>query len=172
MVIPDIEDEYVLLNISCDILEKRNFTTILTTSKDSLKITRNHPEQIVKPHCKLSVSAESITAIPDFTISKKNIAMFGEIQIAVEILTCACENMCSVKSSKFLDEIFAIRFISTYVAFYKVVIPAEYLKELGRCLPKTHLVEILRWPGENGLKSGWDLAEQESLTKIRQTILQ
>jgi hypothetical protein len=74
--------------------------------------------------------------------------------------------------------IFAVRAISTYVTFYKAVIPAEYWKELDQGLPKGHSVEIQRWPAENVLEGGFDLAEPDgrqtvltSLIKIRQFIL-
>ena len=71
--------------------------------------------------------------------------------------------------------IFAVRVISTYVTFYKTVIPAEYWKELDQGLPKDHSAEIQRWPAENILGGGLDLAEPDaretvltSLIKIRQ----
>lgn len=74
--------------------------------------------------------------------------------------------------------IFAVRVISTYVTFYKAVIPAEYWKELDQGLPKDHSVEIQRWPAENILGGGLDLTKPDareivltSLIKIRQFIL-
>ncbi len=45
--------------------------------------------------------------------------------------------------------IYAVRIISTYITFYKIVIPALYFKELSEDLPQKESVEILRWPEEN-----------------------
>ena len=74
--------------------------------------------------------------------------------------------------------VFAVRVISTYVTFYKAVISAGYWEELDEGLPKDHSVEIQRWPAENVLQGGLDLAEPDarekvitSLTKIRQFIM-
>ncbi|GBB92474.1 hypothetical protein RclHR1_02010011 [Rhizophagus clarus] len=44
---------------------------------------------------------------------------------------------------------YAVRVISTYVTFYKTVIPVLYFKELSEGLPKEQSIEILKWPGEN-----------------------
>ena len=101
---------------------------------------------------------------------------FGETQIAAKVLTCGDENK---REPKVADQvIFAVRVISTYVTFYRAEIPAEYWKELGLGLPQKQSIVINRWPGENHLKSGLDLAEPDgrravltALTKIRQSLL-
>ena len=102
---------------------------------------------------------------------------FGETQIAGEILACGDENM---RTAEVVDQVmFAVRVISTYVTFYRAEIPAEYWKELGLGLPQKQSIVINRWPGENHIKSGLDLAEPDgrravltALTKIRQSLLQ
>ncbi|CAG8523229.1 8437_t:CDS:2 [Ambispora leptoticha] len=55
--------------------------------------------------------------------------------------------------------IWAIRVISTYATFYKVAITATYWMELANGLPKGESVEVQGWPAENGLTTGFDLAE-------------
>ena len=77
------------------------------------------------------------------------------------------------------QNLFAVRVISTYVTFYKAEIPKAYLQELGRGLPKKQVVVIRRWPGQNGLRSGFDLAQPDgrravltALAKIHQFLLQ
>jgi len=71
-----------------------------------------------------------------------------------------------------------MRVISTYVTFYKAVIPAEYWSEFKRGLPKLASVNVKRWPGVNGKQDGLDLIEPDgrrevlgALTKIRQFLL-
>lgn len=106
----------------------------------------------------------------------KAVTNFGEAQILIELLAVACENT----REQITDQtLFAIRVISTYVTFYKAVISEAYLRELGKGLPKTQSVEIKRWPADNGLTTGLDLAESEgrkavleAMTKIRQKLLQ
>ena len=75
--------------------------------------------------------------------------------------------------------LWAIRVISSYVTFYKAVIPAKYWKELDKGLPKEQKVEVKRWPTKNGLKTGFDLAEPDqrrtvltALVRIRESLLQ
>jgi len=71
-----------------------------------------------------------------------------------------------------------MRVISTYVTFYKAVIPAEYWSEFKHGLPKETSVNVKRWPGVNGKQDGLDLVEPDgrrevlgALTKIRQFLL-
>jgi len=71
-----------------------------------------------------------------------------------------------------------MRVISTYVTFYKAVIPAEYWSEFELGLPKEASVNVKRWPGVNGKQDGLDLIEPDgrrevlgALTKIRQFLL-
>ena len=59
------------------------------------------------------------------------------------------------------------------------MIPATYWMELENGLPKEQKIEIERWPAENGLMTGFDLAEPggrrsvlTALTKIRESLLQ
>lgn len=102
---------------------------------------------------------------------------YGEIQIASEILACSDKNIRD--NGEIYDQVlFAIRFISTYITFYKAEISEKYWKELSIGLPKKHSVVIKRWPGENKKLSGLDLASPEeriavlnALTKIRQSLL-
>jgi hypothetical protein len=101
---------------------------------------------------------------------------FGEAQILAKILAVAVENT----REKITDQnLFAIRIISTYVTFYKAVITKAYLRKLSRGLPDTHSIMVQRWPGENGLKTGFDLAEPGgrqsalmALARIHQFLLQ
>ncbi|RHZ80756.1 hypothetical protein Glove_132g70 [Diversispora epigaea] len=142
-----------------------------------LKI-RNHPP------CKLYIGDQHhFSAIPEFLVRRhdhtiigvvdkhlKNvwpISGFGESQIAVEILACSSENM-RLRDFKYTEQtIFAVRVISTYVTFYKTVIPVIYWKELEKGLPKKQSIEIQRWPADNSLRSGFDLAEPDG----RRTVL-
>ncbi len=57
-------------------------------------------------------------------------------------------------------------------------IPGDYWDELGLVLPINQLVEIKRWPGENGVRTDIDLATPvgrktviASLIRIREFIL-
>jgi hypothetical protein len=52
---------------------------------------------------------------------------------------------------------FAVRFISTYITFYKAVISMAYWKELDNGLPLNESVLIKRWPGKNGLQTSLDI---------------
>ncbi|PKC69445.1 hypothetical protein RhiirA1_415679 [Rhizophagus irregularis] len=78
---------------------------------------------------------------------------YGEWQIVAEILACSDENMRQARVAR--DQtIYVVRIISIYVTFYKAVISASYLIELGEGLPQEQSVVILRWPGENILEAG------------------
>ncbi|PKK58922.1 hypothetical protein RhiirC2_763057 [Rhizophagus irregularis] len=99
---------------------------------------------------------------------------FGETQLTAEVLACGNEN---VREESIDQTIYAIRFITTYVTFYKAVITKEYWEELGEGLPNNQSVIIERWPGENGLKTGVDLADPDgrrsvlrALIRIRETL--
>jgi hypothetical protein len=102
---------------------------------------------------------------------------FGESQLACEMLALGDDN--NRLAEEYRDQIiFAVRIISTYVTFYKTTISAAYWEELGRGLPVDESVIIKRWPGENGKKTGIDLAEPDgrkavltALVKIRQFLL-
>src|SRR5205823_12238729 len=101
---------------------------------------------------------------------------YGETQIAVEILACGSTN---IRTSTPKDQtLWAIRVISTYVTFYKATIPALYWMELENGLPERQRVRIERWPAENGLMTGFDLAEPAgrrsaltALIRIRESLL-
>jgi hypothetical protein len=101
-----------------------------------------------------------------------------EKRIATEILSCGDKT--SRRTFEKSDQtIFAVRFISTYVTFYKAEISMAYWKELDNGLPLNESVLIKRWPGKNGLRTGLDITDpngrQEvllALTKIRQFILE
>jgi hypothetical protein len=102
---------------------------------------------------------------------------FGEAQILAEILACGWENL--ERSRRYIDQtIYAIRFISSYVTFYKTEIPIAYWKELRKGLPQQQSIEILRWPGKNTKESGLDLAVAddrdlifEAMTYLREYLL-
>ncbi|CAG8785475.1 18948_t:CDS:1, partial [Racocetra fulgida] len=90
---------------------------------------------------------------------------YGECQLADEMLTCASDNLRQI--NKTTDQameqtIYAARIISTYVTFYKTVIPSSYFEELSEeGLPQEQSVEILRWPEENIPIAGLNIAEPE-----------
>ncbi len=104
---------------------------------------------------------------------------FGEAQIAAEMLACGNENIREIYLGKYaVQEMFAVRVISTYVTFYRTVISTSYWKELGEDLPQKQSVVIERWPRENGIKTGLNLVEPKerkdvitAFIKIRQYIL-
>ena len=108
-------------------------------------------------------------------------SLFGEVQIAGEMLAGGSDNVREVDEGHSTDqEMFAIRVISTYVTFYRTTISALYWRELARDrgLPKKQSVVIKRWPGENGRTTGLNLAEPDGrkavitdLIKIRQHLL-
>ncbi|RHZ84641.1 hypothetical protein Glove_78g53 [Diversispora epigaea] len=88
----------------------------------------------LKPRMKeeyiLIISGKTITATTDFIVNKEQIAM-----IFVEADETTMEQV--------TDQIlFAIRAISTYVTFYKAIIPKAYLRELNRGLPKKQLLQF------------------------------
>ncbi|RGB22925.1 hypothetical protein C1646_729595 [Rhizophagus diaphanus] len=146
----------------------------------------------VKERYKIKVSDKKITAIAEFVIEKQGVAMtivedkhlenvdattdFGEAQILAEILAVASVN---TKEKVTNQTLFAVRVISTYVTFYKATISKAYLKEIRKGLPKKRSIEIRRWPGQNGLRTGFDLADPRgrqaaltALARIRQFLLQ
>ena len=103
---------------------------------------------------------------------------FGEAQLAAEMLSLGDENNRLAEEHR-NQTIFGVRVISTYVTLYKTVISAAYWEELGRGLPVDQSVVIKRWPGANGLRTGFNLAEPDgrqavltALVKIRQSLLQ
>ncbi|RGB23470.1 hypothetical protein C1646_728455 [Rhizophagus diaphanus] len=147
----------------------------------------------IKERYKLIISDRNVSANPDFVVDMEEVAIivtedkhmqnvsppaYGEPQLLAEILACGSANLRLAR--KMIDQtIYAIRVISTYVTFYKVEISKEYWRELGRGLPQQQSIEILRWPGENDLESGLDLADPgervqifEAITRIRQSLVQ
>lgn len=104
---------------------------------------------------------------------------FGETQISAEVLACVSENIRSLGKQKYTDQIlWVVRVISTYVTFYKAKIPASYLTELNKGLPQQQSVKIQRWPANNDLRAGLDLADPDgrrniltALAKIRSSLL-
>ncbi|CAG8656699.1 15165_t:CDS:2, partial [Racocetra persica] len=148
------------------------------------------------PLCRLVIKENQyVSADPEFVIANRKLSMvaiedkhiknvwkpsgFGETQIAVQIVACGNENIRATSKEEFINQtIFAMRVISTYVTFYKAVIPAEYWPEFDHGLPKEASVNVKRWPGENGKQEGLDLVEPDgrrevlgALTKIRQFLL-
>ncbi|RIB21253.1 hypothetical protein C2G38_1119815 [Gigaspora rosea] len=144
------------------------------------------------PLCRLVIKENQyVSADPEFVIANRKLSMvaiddkhiknvwkpsgFGEAQIAVQIVACGNENIRATSKEEFINQtIFAMRVISTYVTFYKAVIPAEYWPEFDHGLPKEASVNVKRWPGENGKQEGLDLVEPDgrrevlgALTKIR-----
>ena len=103
---------------------------------------------------------------------------FGESQICAEILACAYENIRD--KYQYRDQtLWAVRTISHYVTFYKADIPAAYWRELEDGVPHSQSVEVQRWPRENTLESGFDLAQPagrravlKALVQIRESLLQ
>ncbi|CAG8619460.1 609_t:CDS:2, partial [Gigaspora rosea] len=152
-----------------------------------------------KPRYELYVGDYCVVAKPEFLIkSQDNVLVaveekhldivrpssgFGEPQLAIEILSSGSENSRTYYDEKlgyFKDQtVFAIRVISTYVTFYKAMIPAKYWNELEKGYPEEQSIEILRWPARDLKDSGFDLAEPDgrkkvlpSLINIRQSLLQ
>ena len=104
---------------------------------------------------------------------------FGESQISVEILACANENIRNKEYQYWDQTLWAIRTISHYVTFYKADIPAAYWRELEDGVPQNQSVEVQRWPRENTLSSGFNLAQPagrrdvwKALVQIRKSLLQ
>ena len=81
---------------------------------------------------------------------------------------------------EYMDQpLWAVRIISTYVTFYKALIPAMYWEELGKGLPKNQSMTVQRWPARNSFKTGFDFAQPTgrrevftALAKIRESLLQ
>ncbi|CAG8576296.1 4956_t:CDS:2, partial [Paraglomus occultum] len=151
-----------------------------TLVDDLLRIAKlnNFPLRIRNhPLCKLYIEDEPyVSSDPEFVVKMQKISVlvvedkhlknvgyatdFGESQIAVEILSCGSENIRSLGEARPRDQtIWAIRVISTYVTFYKATITATYWMELANGLPKEESVKVQRWPAENGLTTGFDLAK-------------
>ncbi|CAG8723638.1 20527_t:CDS:2, partial [Dentiscutata erythropus] len=156
-----------------------------------------HPFRVrIHPWCRLYIASEVyMIARPEFIISRKNISMvvienkhienknliptkgYGEAQLATEILACANKNM--LKTDINLDQIiFAVRVVSTYFTFYKVIIPSRYWKELGYGLPEKESIIIKRWPEGMHPSNGLDITEPsgrqnvlEAFFKIRKHLL-
>ena len=96
----------------------------------------------------------------------------------MEILSCGSENIRSLGEARPRNQtIWAIRVISTYVTFYKAVIPAKYWEALQKGLPEDQSLKIQRWPARNELTSGFNLAQPNgrqavltALAKIRESL--
>ncbi|CAG8648724.1 3572_t:CDS:2, partial [Paraglomus occultum] len=153
-----------------------------------------------QPPCNLYIQdVARVTSVPDFVIENqsrenRNIVViedkhlqnvgrsngYGETQIAVEILACGSENIRSIRRAEYTDQtLWAVRIISTYVTFYKTLIPAMYWEELGKGLPKNQSMTVKRWPARNSFDTSFDLAQPEgrrevftALAKIRKSLLQ
>ncbi|CAG8637710.1 8504_t:CDS:2, partial [Paraglomus occultum] len=117
----------------------------------------------LKESYKLSVSDINVRAVTEFAIEKKNVAM----TIVEDKHLKNVKAMTDFGEAQMLAEILAAE------------ISKAYLQELCRGLPKTQSVVIRRWPGQNGLRSGFDLAQPDgrqavltALTKIHQFLLQ
>jgi hypothetical protein len=91
------------------------------------------------------------------------------------MLTCASDNLHEINKTKnqTMDQtIYAVRIISTYVTFYKTVIPSSYFEELSEeVLPQKQSVEILRWPEENFPRSGLNIAEPEGRREVMEILI-
>ncbi|CAG8654564.1 17613_t:CDS:2, partial [Funneliformis caledonium] len=167
-----------------------------TLVDDLLRITKlnNWPLKIRNhPLCKLYIEDEPcVSSDSEFVIKMRNLAIlvykhlknvgygtnFGESQIAVEILACGSENIRSLGASPTDQTLWAVRVITTYVTFYKTTIPVKYWGELAKGLPQEE-VKVQRWPAENGLITGFDLATPRGrrsvltgLAKIREFLKQ
>jgi hypothetical protein len=59
---------------------------------------------------------------------------------------------------------------SPYVTFYKAIIPRAYLLEFKDGLPRHQSIEILRWPKENNIFKGLNLAEPEGRREVLETL--
>jgi hypothetical protein len=95
---------------------------------------------------------------------------YGEWQLVAKILACGDENMRQSRVAR-NQTIYAVRIISTYVTFYKVVIPASYLIELGRGLSQKQSVVIVRWPGESIPETGLNIAEPEGRCEVLEVLV-
>ncbi|CAG8464713.1 13288_t:CDS:2, partial [Dentiscutata heterogama] len=144
-----------------------------------------------KPRYELYVRDNCVIAKPEFLIkSQDNVLVavedkhldlvrpgsgYGEPQLAIEILSSGSENSRPYYDEKlgyFKDQIvFAIRVISTYVTFYKAVIPAKYWNELENGFPEEQSIEILRWPAINLKDSGFDLAEPDGRKRVLTSLI-
>jgi len=152
-----------------------------------LKIKNHEP-------CSIYIADEPVVSSDaEFVIKKQEILVlavehlknvgyatgYGETQIAVEILACGSTNIRKSTPSTPTDQtLWAIRVISTYVTFYKATISALYWMELAHGLPESQGVRIERWPAENDLTTGFDLAEPAgrrsvltALIRIRESLL-
>ncbi|CAG8805607.1 7168_t:CDS:2 [Dentiscutata erythropus] len=102
---------------------------------------------------------------------------YGECQIVAEILACASDNLRQYnKYNKTTDQtmeqtMYAVRVISTYVTFYKTVIPELYFKELSEGLPQEQSIEILRWPGDSFPLDGLNLGEPEGRREVLEILV-
>ena len=103
---------------------------------------------------------------------------YEETSISAEILACADENYRQMFKDK--DQtMFAMRAISTWISFYKVIIPDAYLEESDEGLPLKQSIVIKRWPRENKPYDSLDLTKEdgrysvlETLIKIRKSLIE
>ncbi|CAB4394260.1 unnamed protein product [Rhizophagus irregularis] len=168
----DFPEEYVLPDIDRSILRQPDFD--VDKLEEIIKEQRNKKQQNAEslkirnhPLYRLSILGEPyVSADPEFVVDmRKKILVavedkhlrnvystsnFGETQLTAEVLACGNEN---------------------------AVITKEYWEELGEGLPNNQSVIIERWPGENGLKTGVDLADPDgrrsvlrALIRIRETL--
>ncbi|PKY31828.1 hypothetical protein RhiirB3_449637 [Rhizophagus irregularis] len=183
----------VVMNAGLDVGMKESKTDSLVTHLLYRAIDfDNWPLAVkVKEKYKIKVSDKKIMAIAEFVIEKQGVAMiiivehlenvnvttdFGEAQILAKILAVANVN---TKEKVTNQTLFTVRVISTYVTFYKATISKAYLKEIRKGLPKRQSIEIQRWSGQNGLRTGFDFASPKgrqavltALARIQQFLLQ
>ena len=67
--------------------------------------------------------------------------------------------------------IYVFRIITTYITFYKAVIPVAYLLDFKNGLPQYQSIEILKWPGRDIYWDGLNLIKPEERCEILKALV-
>jgi hypothetical protein len=67
--------------------------------------------------------------------------------------------------------LFAVRFICSYVTFYRFEVSNNYFKELAIGLPGNEHITMTRWPGQNNKTSGIDLKTVDGRRQVLRCLI-
>ncbi|RIA84893.1 hypothetical protein C1645_831614 [Glomus cerebriforme] len=152
------------------------FPLVIRNHQECRMFIGGYPYLTADPEYSIKMIDTTIIAVEDKHLENVDRYIgYGECQVAAEMLTCASDNLRQINltTNQIMKQtIYAIRVISSYVTFYKVVIPPSYFEELTEGgLPQEQSVEILRWPEENILKAGLNIAEPEGRYEVLEILV-
>ena len=67
--------------------------------------------------------------------------------------------------------LFAVRFICSYVTFYRFEVSNNYFRELAIGLPGNEYITMTRWPGQNTKTSGIDIKTVDGRRQVLRCLI-